>query len=215
MVTLKEVSINNSMVAPKKSGGNNSAKCSELGIKNIAIAEIVRVNDLSSDAIIIQRISAITPGDQVQTIIDIAKQVQMITKTRRKLDTQKRLRPKTRPLKLEPQLVNEDTGQQRWSQRHFEAKNMEDQWFYITVGGGAATLLLLSGNFKLFSGTIGAMLPWIAGGGSVYSGMKYLKYRDVVSELTLEGRNRGFLSFQPIFRNRTSRGLQLVWSQPF
>ena len=57
-------------------------------------------NDLSSDAIVKQRISAVTPGDQVQTYIDVAKQVHLITNTRRELDTQKRLRPRTRPLSL-------------------------------------------------------------------------------------------------------------------
>jgi len=39
IVTLKEVSISNNMVAPNKSGGSSSAKCSEFGMKNMANAE--------------------------------------------------------------------------------------------------------------------------------------------------------------------------------
>ena len=42
MVTLKEVSINNNIVAPKINAGNNVAKCSELGIKNIASADTIQ-----------------------------------------------------------------------------------------------------------------------------------------------------------------------------
>jgi len=199
----------------------------ELATENIAIAEIVRVNDLSSDAIVKQRISAVTPGDQVQTYVDVVKQVQLITKTRRELDTQKRLRPRTRPLKLEPELVEEDTGKQRWAMRTSEAMDQENQWLYITAGGGVTTLLLLSGNFKLFSGGLANLMPWVAGGATLYAGMKYIDSRDKVSLLRQEGRNRGFLSLLPFGSDRNSQrkktalnadfnqGLQLIWTQPF
>ena len=199
----------------------------ELATENIAIAEIVRVNDLSSDAIVKQRISAVTPGDQVQTYIDVAKQVHLITNTRRELDTQKRLRPRTRPLKLEPELVEEDTGKQRWAMRLSQAMGEENQWFYITAGGGAATLLLLSGNFNIFSGGLGSLMPWVAGGATVYAGMKYVGFRDKVSLLRQEGRNLGYLSFRPFqqvrkisnqetaFETENDPGWQLMWTQNF
>jgi len=199
----------------------------ELATENIAIAEIVRVNDLSSDAIVKQRISAVTPGDQVQTYIDVAKQVHLITNTRRELDTQKRLRPRTRPLKLEPELVEEDTGKQRWAMRLSQAMGEENQWFYITAGGGAATLLLLSGNFNIFSGGLGSLMPWVAGGATVYTGMKYVGLRDKVSLLRQEGRNLGYLSLGPYqkvqmifnqetaFRTDNDLGWKLMWTQNF
>jgi hypothetical protein len=41
MVTLKDVSINNSINAPKNNGGNRYAKNSEFGIKNMANAETI------------------------------------------------------------------------------------------------------------------------------------------------------------------------------
>jgi hypothetical protein len=199
----------------------------ELATENIAIAEIVRVNDLSSDAIVKQRISAVTPGDQIQTYIDVAKQVKLITRTRRELDTQKRLRPRTRPLKLEPELVEEDPGKEQWTRRISQAMADENQWFYITAGGGAATLLVLSGNFNSFSGGLASLMPWISGGATVYAGMKYVTFRDKVSLLRQEGRSRGYLSLLPFesvqdFQRKETamnadfnQGLQLIWTQPF
>ena len=42
MVTLKETSMKSSnIIAPKKTAGNNCAKCSEFGMKNIANAETI------------------------------------------------------------------------------------------------------------------------------------------------------------------------------
>ncbi len=187
----------------------------ELATESIAIAEIVRVNDLTSEAIITQQTSVVEEGDQVQTYIDITKQVLLITKTRRELDTQKRLKPRTRPLKLEPQLVKEASGKERWSKRMLAAKAKEDQWLYITAGGGAATLLLLSGNFNLLSGTLGTLMPWIAGSGTVYSGINYMHFRDLVSEITVEGRNRGFLSVTPMMQENIPHGLRIVWKGAF
>jgi len=41
MVTLKETSMKSNIIAPKKTAGNNCAKCSEFGMKNIANAETI------------------------------------------------------------------------------------------------------------------------------------------------------------------------------
>ena len=142
------------------------------GHRKHVTAEIVRVNDLSSDAIVKQRISAVTPGDQVQTYIDVARFIWSQTLDGNLIP--KNARPRTRPLKLEPELVEEDTVNND-NMRLSQATGEENQWFYITAGGGAATLLLLSGNFNISQRTwkSDALGRW---GATVYAGMKYVGF---------------------------------------
>ncbi|MEE3122727.1 MAG: hypothetical protein VX399_09030, partial [SAR324 cluster bacterium] len=107
------------------------------------------------------------------------------------------------------------TGRESWARRLIHARNAEEQWLYSTLGAGAGTLLLLSRNFKPFDGLIGTLMPWLVAVGTIYAGMEYMKFRNLVSELTLEGRNQGYLTFQPIIRDQRNDGLRLVWSRRF
>ena len=56
--------------------------------RKIALAEIVQVSDLSSEAVIVQIISPVSLGDSVQTYIDKEKLIKLISQTRKELDTQ-------------------------------------------------------------------------------------------------------------------------------
>ena len=70
-------------------------------------------------------------------------------------------------------------------------------------------------------------MPWVAGGATVYAGMKYVGFRDKVSLLRQEGRNLGYLSFRPFqqvqkisnqetaFQTENDPGWQLIWTQKF
>ena len=63
---------------------------------------------------------------------------------------------------------------------------------YTTAGAGGATLLFLSGIIK--TNGILEVLPWIAGAGAVYSGIRFFHYRDMLNEISTEGRSQGFFN---------------------
>ena len=159
--------------------------------QKIALAEIVRVSDLSSEAVIVQKISSVAKGDQIQTYVNNEKLIHLITQTRKELDTQKKLKPKKQVIRLGP-TITKGSIFSNWSKLYKLTKSQHDRWLYTTAGAGTATIILLSGAFDI-SGFL-SILPWVAGAGSVYSGIKYFHYRDMLNELSTEGRSRGFLS---------------------
>ena len=159
--------------------------------QKIALAEIVQVSDLSSEAVIVQKISSVAKGDQIQTYVNNEKLIHLITQTRKELDTQKKLKPKKQVIRLGP-TITKGSIFSNWSKLYNLTKSEHDRWLYTTAGAGAATILFLSGTFNI-SGFLN-ILPWVAGAGSVYSGIKYFHYREMLNELSTEGRSRGFLT---------------------
>jgi len=159
--------------------------------QKIALAEIVQVSDLSSEAVIVQKISSVAKGDQIQTYVNNEKLIYLIKQTRKELDTQKKLKPKKQVIRLEP-TITKGSIFSNWSKLYNLTKSQHDRWLYTTAGAGTATIILLSGAFDI-SGFL-SILPWVAGAGSVYSGIKYFHYREMLNELSTEGRTRGFLS---------------------
>ncbi|HIA33443.1 MAG TPA: hypothetical protein EYN85_01300 [Candidatus Lambdaproteobacteria bacterium] len=115
----------------------------------------------------------------------------MITQTRKELDTQKKLKPKKQVIRLGP-TITKGSIFSNWSKLYNLTKSQHDRWLYTTAGAGTATIILLSGAFDI-SGFL-SILPWVAGAGSVYSGIKYFHYREMLNELSTEGRSRGFLT---------------------
>ena len=112
-----------------KSASSDSVK--ETIFKNIALAEVVQVSDFSAEAVIVQKISSVARGDQVQTYIDKEKLIRMISQTRKELDTQKRLKPKKnvirlepkeRVIRLEPKVGKVSTDYSQWSNRYQQTK---------------------------------------------------------------------------------------------
>ena len=90
---------------------------------------------------------------------------------------------------------------------------------YTTLGAGGATLLFISGII----GTSGILevMPWIAGAGTVYSGIQFFRYREILTEITTEGRSNGyFSSFKTlndfeIKVNPFQKGFQLAFTKYF
>ena len=187
--------------------------------QKIALAEIVRVSDLSSEAVIVQKISSVAKGDQIQTYVNNEKLIHLITQTRKELDIQKKLKPKNRVIRLGPTVTKGSTDFSKWSERFNLTKSEHDRWLYTTVGAGAATILFLSGTFNI-SGFLN-ILPWVAGAGSVYSGIKYFHYREMLNELSTEGRSRGFLSGSLINElpgwhwTPVKKGFNIAWMKHF
>jgi len=187
--------------------------------KNIAIAEVVQVSDLSSEAVIIQKTSNVSKGDRVKTFIDKEKLIRLITQTRKELDTQKRLKPKRQILQFDRSISKKSTNFGEWSKLYSNSKSLHDQWLYIASGAGAATILFISGIIK--TNGILEVLPWIAGSGTIYSGFRYLQYRNKLDELSVEGRSKGFISSSyiqesnGILWNPISKGFQISWSKKF
>ena len=181
------------VISRRKSFKLDSAeKTAGINFQKIALAEIVRVSDLSSEAVIVQKISSVAKGDQIQTYVNNEKLIYLITQTRKELDIQKKLKPKNRVIRLGPTVTKVSTDFSNWSKRFNLTKSEHDRWLYTTVGAGAATILFLGGTFNI-SGFL-SILPWVAGAGSVYSGIKYFHYREMINELSTEGRSRGFLN---------------------
>ena len=187
--------------------------------QKIALAEIVQISDLSSNAVVVQKIFPVVQGDQVQTYIDKEKLINLISQTRRELDTQKRLQPKKRTILKEPDTGKVNTEYSKWSYRYRQLKEQHDRWFFSSVLTGGATILLLSGVINL-SGVLTAV-PWLTGAGTVYTGIRYLHYRDLMDEIITEGRSDGFISSKFILHppgwelKPISSGFRLNWIKRF
>jgi hypothetical protein len=187
--------------------------------QKIALAEIVQVSDLSSEAVIVQKILSVAKGDQIQTYVNNEKLIYLITQTRKELDIQKKLKPKNRVIRLGPTVTKVSTDFSNWSKRFNLTKSEHDRWLYTTVGAGAATILFLSGTFNI-SGFL-SILPWVAGAGSVYSGIKYFHYREMINELSTEGRSRGFLNSSLTYElpgwhwTPVKKGFNIAWVKHF
>ncbi|MGA1599387.1 MAG: hypothetical protein ACO4AU_10070 [bacterium] len=186
----------------------------ELSNENIAIAELIRVNDMSSDALVVQRFSAISAGDQVKTFINVNKRVALISEARRELDTRKRLQPKTKPLQLTPEVVVADTGREEWARRVVSAKQNQERWMYVTAGAGIATIVLLTNGSSIIDGDLGNYLPWFTGGAALYAGYQYMQSQRLLDELTVEGRSRGFLGNLEL-QWTPAQGPRLLYSYSF
>jgi len=180
------------VISRRKSFKSDSVeKTARKTFQKIALAEIVQVSDLSSEAVIVQKISSVAKGDQIQTYVNNEKLIHLITQTRKELDTQKKLKPKKQVIRLGP-TITKGSIFSNCSKLYNLTKSQHDRWLYTTAGAGTATIILLSGAFDI-SGFL-SILPWVAGAGSVYSGIKYFHYREMLNELSTEGRSRGFLS---------------------
>lgn len=166
--------------------------------RSIAIAEINRINDFSSDAIILYSYATPAPGDLIKTYINRPKQTQLIADTRRELDTRKRLTRPTRPLVLQPEVIDTVTGEPvddnklQWERRLANAQTEQRRWMFIGIGVGAGMVLLLTKRFDLGNLHQTAVL----GGGAVsgYVAYEYLQLRNQINALQAEGRVKKYIS---------------------
>ena len=118
-----------------------------------------------------------------------------------------------------PTITKGNTDYSNWSKLYNQTKSQHDHWLYTTAGAGTATIILLSGTLK-FSGFL-SILPWIAGAGSVYSGIKYFHFRDMLNEISAVGRSRGFISssvtnkFPGWHWTPLKKGFKIAWVKQF
>ena len=68
-----------------------------------------------------------------------------------------------------------------------------------------AQLYYLSGTFK--TNGILEVLPWIAGAGTVYSGIRFFHFRNMLNEISTEGRSQGYFS-----SSLTEKDFELKWT---
>ncbi|MBF0350172.1 MAG: hypothetical protein HQM11_04035 [SAR324 cluster bacterium] len=184
--------------------------------ENIAIAQVHRLNDASSELIVLQQMEEIKPGYFVKTFINFARQIEMIAEVRSELDTQKRLMPKTKPIPLVPELVvQKDDEKEKWARRVIKAKEEEKRWMIMTGGGFVATLIILQNDFSPFTNSLNQFLPHMAGGITLYAGYQYIQQRKLVSELIAEGRVKGYFSQLMPSISAGPEGLRLAWNYQF
>ena len=90
---------------------------------------------------------------------------------------------------------------------------------YTTAGAGGATLLFLSGIIET-NGNL-EVLPWIAGAATVYSGIQFFRYRDLINEVSTEGRSQGYFSKSKTVNDFNikltpfTKGLQVAFTKHF
>ena len=186
--------------------------------KNIAIAEINRLNDTSADAIILYRYEAPEPGALVKTFVNRHKQVELVEETRRELDTRKRLTRPTRPLVLEPEVIDTVTGEPvkedkiKWQRRLAAAQSDLRRWMFIGIGAGVGMAILLTKRIDLGNFHQAA----VVGGGiaSGYIAYKYFQTRNNINALQAEGRVKKHISLQYRF-GISPQGINVALSYKF
>ena len=163
--------------------------------KNIGIVQLHRLNDMSSEALVKQKIDPIDTRSFVKTYVNFSKQIRLIAQTRRELDTQKRLQPKVRLSTVQPQIVDEATGEKKWQNKLLLAQYNETVSLMTTLGLGALTLYSLNTdiNLSLLGDQSKSIIPLLLAAGTAYSGYQYIQYRSLANEILAEGRVRGFI----------------------
>ncbi|MDH4120413.1 MAG: hypothetical protein OEV94_01735 [Deltaproteobacteria bacterium] len=161
--------------------------------KNIAIVKVLRVNGNSAEAILIHSVEDPQPGHFVQTFLNPTRQTALMEDTRRELDTGIRMENKIKPLELAPVALT-DNERKDWETRFLAAKAEEDTWYTYSLygAGGAVGVLYLSSLTKMTP-----IVPMAAVGGAGYVVYQFLQARQVVQDIQLEGRARGYLTIVP------------------
>jgi hypothetical protein len=182
---------------------------------NIAIARVHRISQGRANAIIVQQLEEVREGDYVKTYLDVSKQIQLISNTRRELDTQKRLEPSQKEFPLQPELII--TDRDLWLQRLQISTAEEERWMIATLGTGTGTLLLFSGRLELAqqSEGVGQLLPWIVGAAFGYSGYQYIQARNFLSGIKAEGEIKDFANNWQFHWNFKQNQPNLVFNYQF
>lgn len=158
--------------------------------KTVAVVKVLRVNDATSEALVVHSVEEPQVGQFAATYRDPIRQTQLIEDTRRELDTGIRLANKLRPLELAPVMVA-DEEKRAWQQRLARAEAERTFWYTVTGVAGAGSLVL----FLNFEDTDFARLRLAAVlAATGYGAYRSLQARERVNELQVEGRAKGFLN---------------------
>ena len=158
--------------------------------KNIAIVKILRVNDNTSEALMVHSVEEPQVAHFASTYRNPTRQTVLIEDTRRELDTGIRLENKLRPLELAP-VALADSARREWQQRVARTEAERDFWYSVAVVGGIASLVILSNYEDTNLVRLEAAAGLFATGYGIYRG---LDARDKLNELQTEGRAKGYLT---------------------
>lgn len=157
--------------------------------KNIAIVKVLNVNENSSEAIISHSTEEPQVSHFAQTYRDPVRQIELVENTRREIDTGIRLENKIRPLTLAPVLLA-DSERRKWRARLEKARSSQRLWMITGLVAAMATLVFLDD----FSQSDTDRLRAIAAASVTGYGIKrYIDLRDEIIDITLEGRQKGYL----------------------
>jgi hypothetical protein len=158
--------------------------------KNIAIVKILRVNDNTSEALLVHSVDEPQAAHFAATYRNPTRQTLLVEDTRRELDTGIRLENKLRPLELAP-VALADSARREWQQRVATAQAEQDFWFTVAAVGGIASLIVLS---QYEDTNLVRLELAVALGATGYGVVKSLDARDRLADLQTEGRAKGYLN---------------------
>jgi hypothetical protein len=154
--------------------------------------KVLNVNENTSEALVEHSNEEPQASHFVKTYLDPARQIELVDATRREIDTGIRLATRIQALELTPiQLA--DTEKRAWARRLSEAQLQQAQWLTWGAFGAAGTVAFL---YAYEDSDVGRGRLLAAAVFTGYAAMQYLSLRDKINDLRLEGRTKGYTSWQ-------------------
>lgn len=159
--------------------------------RNIGILKITRVGKGVSEGVFFQIIEPPESGQFVLSYLNKRKQITLIDKTRKELDTQQRnVYEIKKSVELSPVQL-EDIAKKKWKRRMVEISYQKEYWQYFMLGSGVASAYFLS---QFQSGDDLKLLAAI--GAFSFSTFKFFTLNATQNDLKDEGRYRGYIDLK-------------------
>jgi len=186
------ISVGDQLVIYKTKAMEDTARTSTVFRKrNIGILKITRVGKGVSEGVFFQIIEPPEPGQFVLSYLNKRKQITLIDKTRKELDTQQRnVYEIKKSVELSPVQL-EDIAKKKWKRRVAQTSYEKDYWQIIMGGTGVVTAYFLS---QFQSGDDIKLLASI--GAFSFSTYKFFTLYATAKELKDEGRYKGYIDLK-------------------
>ncbi len=158
---------------------------------NIGILKITRVGKKVSEGVYFQTIETPKPGHRVSSYLDKRKQIQLIDKVRRELDTQERNVYEIKKSVVLSPIQLEDIARKKWVLKVRQVEYEKDFWRIVLLGSGVVSAYFFN---QFQSGDDLKML--LSLGAFTYSTFEYFTTRSRHGELIDEGRYKGYLDLK-------------------
>lgn len=158
---------------------------------NIGILTITKVGDHSSEGVYFQAIETPQSGQFVATFLEKAKQISLVNRVRKELDTHLRnVFEIDKTVVIKPISI-EDLDKKNWIINVRRVEQARDYWQNWAVGSGIATAIILSqyqdgDDWKAIS-VIGSL---------AYSTIMYFQHKGKIKALVDEGKYKGYLDIK-------------------